>query len=218
MLNLLQASTLAILLLFSAQSQAIKCDESVKNKPQSTNRIIDQLVAMAEKSNESFSFNMNSGARVQAKLGHVLKDQLGRIIFMKWITPTEILDAKEVLKSVNEKGEIVKQDHIQHPHGFSTPIGQIVVNGLNRSLSAAKNEKDLQELGLVANQRAILQYVSGIKLDATYKGAVFSSNGKLQLLIFDDATMNLGHQVLYEKNWGVLDLLVAESLESVTGI
>jgi NAD(P)H-dependent FMN reductase len=190
----------------------------VTEKVKSEKDKINQLIAMAEKSSESFSFIMNSGARVQAKLGHVLKDKLGRIVFMKWITPTEILDTKGVLESVNEQGKIVKQDHVQHPHGFSSPIGQILVNGLHRSLSAAKNEKDLQELGLIPNQRAKLNYVSGVKLDAIYKGAVFSHDGKLQLLIFDDATMNLGKKVLYQKDWGILDLLVAESVESVRGI
>ncbi len=200
------------------QNRIEKAINHVTEKVKSEKDKINQLIAMAEKSNESLSFVMNSGARVQSKLGHVLKDKLGRIIFMKWTTPTEILDSKEVLKSVDEKGQVIKQDHVRHPHGFSTPVGQIVVNGLNRSLSTAKNEKDLQELGLIPNQRAKLQYVSGIKLDAIFKGAVFSSDGKLQLLIFDDATMNLGKKVLYEKDWGVLDLLVAESVESVRGI
>lgn len=200
------------------QNRIAKAISHVSEKVRSEKDKIAQLISMAEKSKESFSFVMNSGARVQAKLGHVLKDKSGRIIFMKWITPTEILDSKGILESVNEKGKVVKQDHVQHSHGFSTPVGQIVVNGLNRSLSAAKNEKDLQELGLVPNQRAKLNYVSGIKLDAIYKGAVFSHDGKLQLLIFDDATMNLGKKVLYEKDWGVLDLLVAESVESVRGI
>ncbi len=187
---------------------------SVKTKSDN----ITQLISMAEKIDESFSFNMNSGARVQAKLGHVLKDKSGRIIFMKWITPTKILDTKGVLESVNEKGIVVKQDHIRHRHGFSSPIGPIIVKGLHRNLSAAKNERDLQELGLIPNERAKLNYVSGVKLEALYKGAIFSHEGKLQLLIFDDATMNKGKKILYESGWGLLDLLVAESVESVQGI
>jgi|GEM_PF-3095463 phenylalanine-4-hydroxylase len=218
MFKISQALILIALISFSAQSQAIKCGVSVKNKPQATSPHVDQLISMAEKSDSSFSFTMNSGARVQAKLGHVVKDKLNRIIFMKWITPTEILDSKEVLKSVNEKGEIVKQDHVQHPHGFSSPIGQIVVDGRIRNLSSAKNKKDLQELGLVVNHRANLDYVSGFKLEAIFKGAVYSQDGKLQILLFDDATITHGKDVYYESNWGAFDLLVAEHVESVRGI
>jgi NAD(P)H-dependent FMN reductase len=152
--------------------------------------------------------SLNSGITVHGKLAEVFRDQEGNPFFLKWSGATELQSSSQQTLS--------GQGADRHPHGFSSPIGKVKTATTPASLSEAKSLSDLQsKFGLHIGVQSPLVFESEIQLSAKLVAAEFNSQGQLQLLTFENATMTYKDKTLYQPDWGAFDMLVGEHLKSV---
>lgn len=196
----------ALILFLSSLAEAVTCHRALQG---STVRRQQQVIDMLEivRGNRSvLSFQLNSGLQVKGALSEVRKSQQGQVIFLKWEGETEMLNRDRLIQG---------QGRDRHASGFSSPLGPIQTQGGLKRLSSVTSRESLSQFGLVMNEKAELKYESGILVRGVLKDAIFSVDGKLIMLTFDDATVIHNKDVLYDPSWGAFDLAVGESVESI---
>lgn len=99
-----------------------------------------------------------------------------------------------------------------HKDGFSSPVGK----WKNTDKAPENlNESDLITLGILNGDYAKIEFVSGIVVHGKLKSTLFSQNGNLMILSFEDCTVKDGDAVLFDPSWGTFDMAVGSSLPSV---
>lgn len=187
------------------EKSAMAIIQRVKDKKQGQSQR-NEMLQIVKGQNNVLTFQMNSGLQVRGQLIEVRADKSGKPYFLKWSGPTEMK---------NEGQTIDGQGVERHRTGFSTPIGTIQTSKGPKSLSNIKSMEQLATLGLVVDQRAVLKYTSGIVVEGVFKSAIFSSDGHLQLLTFEDTTATFKEEKLYKPSWGPFDLAVGENVDLI---
>jgi phenylalanine-4-hydroxylase len=99
-----------------------------------------------------------------------------------------------------------------HKDGFSSPVGKLKGHTMpleNLTLT------ELKYFGIEENKEASLSFDSGITVNGLVKN-ILSSNGKIQLITFDNCTVtNNEGKLLFDPSWGVYDMAVGEKIVSV---
>lgn len=121
------------------------------------------------------------------------KDQVtNQVIYLQFNGPTQIsFDNKQI--------EGHGKDY--HSAGYGTPVGPIK----NFNLENLK-------IGTETN----LHYESGVKVKGTLK-SILRLSDKAIILSFDAATCEYNGQVLFQPDWGVYDVVLAQQVSSVFG-
>lgn len=109
--------------------------------------------------------------------------------------------------------EIEGQGIRRHPHGYSTPLGNLRLHP--RSL-AQFTQADLDNLGLKTGERSRLQFESGVMVEGRLKDCKFH-NGRLILMSWVDCKVSLGDKLLFDPSWGEYDMIAGEKVVSVFG-
>jgi len=172
------------------------------DKDEQVNKFLD----IAKVTPTSLTFKLNSGVEVRGKLNSIRRDDFGRPIYLAWKGATELRE-----NGISIPGQGVGR----HGEGFSTPVGPIKTAGGTKTLSSFKSLDELASIGLKADEVSELVFESGVKVNGIFKGATFSANGALQLLTFDQVTVTLGKEVMYQPSWGVFDLAVGEKVVGI---
>ena len=99
-----------------------------------------------------------------------------------------------------------------HAHGFSSPLG--LVEGRQDCLSWA-SDQELMAMGLHIDKPAELKFRSGVLVKGILKGKNRTPRGELCLLTFENCTVTYNDKILFDPDWGVFDMAVGTSIESV---
>ena len=105
--------------------------------------------------------------------------------------------------------ELDGQGVAQHPHGFSSPLGNWeAFPGQNPAkLTAA----DLDKAGLKEGQRCELKFANGFHVTGKLLAREFSDD-LLVVLKWDDCSITRGGKTYYEPEWGNCDMLVSDGV------
>ncbi len=98
-----------------------------------------------------------------------------------------------------------------HSDGFSSPVG--LLKG-NATPLEDMSDGDLGSAGVTTGKKATLEFESGV----TVKGRVeriLRHEGKVVLITFTDCSVNRGSEALFKPEWGVYDMAVGRTIESV---
>lgn len=108
--------------------------------------------------------------------------------------------------------EIEGHGKATHSHGFSSPVGRL--KNLNKALEDF-SDSELAELGIVKENRASLNFESGIRVEGIVKSIV-RQNSKIILISFVDCKVrDPKDEVFFEPEWGTYDMAVGEKIISV---
>lgn len=152
-------------------------------------------------------------AQISGQLEKYFLDADGNISFVKFSGPTQI--------AIHEK-ELLGHGKDYHQHGFSSPLGKI--KGIAKN-PAELTDQEWSSLGLEFGKEITLEYESGFKVQGIYLGrlmhetsANFSKNiknNKTLILKFKNATATYNHEVLFQPEWGLYDVILGENVTSV---
>lgn len=96
-----------------------------------------------------------------------------------------------------------------HQEGFGMPVGNLNDGSPVVGLSQAQWEARGVKLG----ERASLEYASGVQVQGVVK-SFFTDGEEVLLIAFDDCTVRLGEETLFDPEWGVYDLALASAVVS----
>jgi len=99
-----------------------------------------------------------------------------------------------------------------HVDGFSSPVGKL--KGIEKPLEE-HNLIELELLGLMEGQRAVLTFESGIEVSGLVK-QILIRESKLILIAFEDCTVKESNgNILFKPEWGTYDMAIGEKIVSV---
>ncbi|NDD92419.1 aromatic amino acid hydroxylase, partial [bacterium] len=142
---------------------------------------------------------LDSGVQIGGKLIEVLTDSLGNPGYLRYEGPSQL---------AHENVEIENQGPRHHPHGFGTPVGQIVWRGSLRNPSSLSDS----ELAEVSE----MQFESNVLVRGKISGTV-RREGRVVIITWENCTVSLGDKILFEPNWGVYDMACGARVASVFG-
>ncbi|MDX8343620.1 aromatic amino acid hydroxylase [Rossellomorea sp. YZS02] len=159
-----------------------------------------KAIEKAIRSNQIAHIEFNSGLQVTGVFKEVMKDELGKAIYVKTIGPT-------ALSAQNE--QLVHHGTDRHADGFGAPIG--VLQG-GTSLEY-KTEADLKKLGIEVNKLMQITFESGIEVSGHVTDMVFH-HGHIILLTIDECLVTYRDRVLFHPTWGAFDLAIGSEIVS----
>lgn len=142
---------------------------------------------------------LDSGLQIGGKLIEILFDQQEIPFYLRYEGPCQLA----VFDS-----EISNQGPEQHPHGFGTPLGNIIWQGASRNPSTLKG---FELIGL--NE---LLFESGVKIKGSIRSS-FREGDTLLILSWENCTVTKGDRKLFEPAWGVFDMACGTQVCSVFG-
>ena len=100
------------------------------------------------------------------------------------------------------------KDH--HSHGFSSPVGR-----LKNSSSPLEtlSDGDLKAIGVVAGEKMILEFESGVIVDGMLEH-IIRKDGKILVMSFSDCRVTFRDRLLFNPDWGTYDMAVGEKIVS----
>lgn len=150
------------------------------------------------------TIQLNSGLQVSGILADFWVDQNNQPIFFKMTGATQL---------ATQYQELVGHGISRHPDGFSSPIGYLKNN--QRCLSTF-NRSELASLGLKPEKCIKLTFANGVTVEGRFLAPTFVKE-HLILLTFDNCTVKLGDQTLFEPSWGEFDMAVGSQVPCVFG-
>jgi len=145
----------------------------------------------------------SSGLQVSGTFASFLKDENNNPVFIKTTGASAL--------AINNK-QISGHGKDYHRDGFSSPVGK-----LKGHVTLLENltVPELNYFGIEEGKEATLDFESGITVNGLVK-KIFSSNGKTQLITFDNCTVKDECGVLlFDPSWGIYDMAVGENITSV---
>jgi len=145
----------------------------------------------------------SSGLQVTGTFTEFQNDENGEPIFIKTVGPSALsMDSRQL----HGHGK----DH--HRDGFSSPVGKLKDHAMpleNLSL------EELNYFGIETGKQTSLTFDSGITVTGLVKN-ILSSNGKTQLITFDERTIkDKDGKLLFDPSWGIYDMAVGAKIVSV---
>lgn len=143
----------------------------------------------------------SSGLQVTGTIASLIKDANGEAVYMKTEGPTALCTNDQQL------AEHTKDVHF---HGFGTPIGLLEDDIALEDCT----EEALHTLGIMQGSSASLRFKSGVHVTGIVTN-ITKQGGKIILISFENCTVTLNDQTLFESSWGAFDMAVGASITSV---
>ncbi|MGG3564963.1 aromatic amino acid hydroxylase [Neobacillus rhizosphaerae] len=143
----------------------------------------------------------SSGLQVTGTLADVLINDKTEAVYFKTKGPTALACNNQQLAGHGKE---------THRKGFGTPIGRLKGNIILEHCSMAQ----LKDLGIEVDKKVQLSFESGVLVEGTVKGILFSDT-KPVIISFKDCQVAYKDQVLFEPAWGTFDMAVGASIDSV---
>ncbi|HEX4888387.1 MAG TPA: aromatic amino acid hydroxylase [Luteibaculaceae bacterium] len=156
----------------------------------------------ARNSGHHATVELSSGIQVGGVVDRVWQDDQGEAIYFATAGPTQLCF---------ENQELDGQGKIQHAHGFSSPLGRLEKS--DRPLEHMSIEQ-LAELGIIEGNHCELRFSSGIALSGILTQITTLPNGLKGILTFDQCTVRLGNQILFDPSWGIYDMVLGAQVAS----
>lgn len=139
----------------------------------------------------------SSGLQLSGVISEMLKDDEGRIAYIKTGGPSVLSYADQTLPGHGSR---------YHHHGYGSPVGKIVSHP--EGLAGIEHQEGKQ---------LTLLYSAGFKVEGLLKGTLLK-DGKPILLTFLDCTVRDAQgRILFSPDWGVYDMAVGDEIVSVFG-
>ncbi|MFK8137939.1 MAG: aromatic amino acid hydroxylase [Bdellovibrionales bacterium] len=128
----------------------------------------------------------------------------GLVSYLHFTGPTQLAE--------NNK-EIPGQGPLYHKEGFGTPLGKI--ESYDKGLDHFSFD-ELEKEGLLEGNSVKIKYQSGVLIEGRLiKITRFS--GLNQIFSFEDCTVSLGSEVLFDPSWGTFDMACSTEAAEVFG-
>lgn len=108
--------------------------------------------------------------------------------------------------------EIENHGPATHSQGFGTPIGTLANGRSPATLRAEDLKKTSEESGAVT-----LRFSSGVEVTGRCIGGLTKGQDQTVLLRFENCTVRMGKQILFQPEWGVFDMACGTQVVSVFG-
>ena len=164
---------------------------------------------LAELANVACIVETSSGLQISGKPGASRKNTAEDINYLVFEGPTSLAYA-----GIQLEGQGVKR----HPHGFSSPIGELAGEKPHLSNLSHLSTEQLIELGIEPDKTVTLNFISGILV----RGFLVEINKRTDtniLLTFCDCTVtDADNHVLFDPSWGFYDMAVGAWIHSVRSV
>ncbi len=161
-------------------------------------------LSTAQKSGTVTTVAWDSGVAVSGILDSYQVDK-ARVVYARWRGPVQVCAGDK---------ELPGQGRVQHPQGFSSPIG--AWQGVAKRPDTL-SDSELSALGISQGKRCELIFVSGVQVSGVVDHWVRSHTGALLLLSWREAEVVWKGAQLFHPDWGDFDMLVGSVAESVYG-
>jgi phenylalanine-4-hydroxylase len=139
----------------------------------------------------------SSGLQLSGVISEMLKDDEGRIAYIKTGGPSVLSYADQTLPGHGSG---------YHHHGYGSPVGKIV-----------SHPEGFANIEHHEGERLKLAFSSGVQVYGILKGTLLK-DGKPILLTFHDCTVRDAQgRILFSPDWGVYDMAVGDEIVSVFG-
>ncbi|MFK8048715.1 MAG: aromatic amino acid hydroxylase [Halioglobus sp.] len=147
----------------------------------------------------------DSGVQLSGVFSELLCDAVGNPTYLRTVGPTQL-----AWKGI----EIPGQGIDQHPEGFGSPIGKL--KDFNRCLSEYTFD-ELKAHSIEIGKNVQLEFLSGVTVTGELR-AIHRHEHKNLLLSFEQCSVtDLQGRILFEPSWGVYDMTVGATIDSVFG-
>lgn len=147
----------------------------------------------------------SSGLQVSGLISRVHCDAMGNLIYVHTRGATQLSFADQQLPNHSTEA---------HAQGFGSPVGH--VSGFKRCLSDYSVD-ELRFVGLNIGERVSLEFVSGISLQGRLVDIIRRQQKNVLLSFADCCVQNDVGEVLFDPKWGVFDMAVGATVDSVFG-
>ncbi len=147
----------------------------------------------------------NSGLQVSGRISNVISDAVGNAIYLQTDGPSQL---------AYQNTQLVGHGIEHHEHGFGSPVGKL--RTMERCLSAYTVD-ELKRHGIDLGKKVTLNFLSGIKVVGQLTN-ILRRDQKNILFTFEQCTVrDVNDTVLFDPSWGVFDMAVGTSIDSVAG-
>jgi phenylalanine-4-hydroxylase len=146
-----------------------------------------------------------SGLQVSGLISEARCDVMGNLIYVSTRGPTQLSFADQQLPNHSAK---------VHAQGFSSPVGH--VSDFKRCLSDYSID-ELRAVGISLGEMVSIEFVSGISLQGRLVDITRRQQKNVLLSFSDCRVQNEAGEALFEPEWGVFDMAVGATIDSVAG-
>ena len=148
---------------------------------------------------------LNSGIQCSGQIVEAITNTTNEVIYIRLQGPSQL--------SYKDQ-ELLGHDKGYHAHGFGTPVGKLKL----RPTECPSNfsEQDWKNIGVIAGQKATLEFTSGVVVTGVVKGLLIK-DGKNLLLSLENASALYQERVLFAPEWGTFDMALGSTVTSVFG-
>ena len=147
----------------------------------------------------------DSGMQVSGVFSELLCDAVGNATYLRTSSPTQL---------AWRDNEVYGQGAEHHPDGFGSPIG--LLKDFSRCLSEYTFD-ELKAHNITIGEPVQLEFLSGITVCGHLK-KIHRQEHRNLILTFEDCTVaDLAGRILFDPAWGVYDMAVGASIDSVYG-
>jgi phenylalanine-4-hydroxylase len=148
---------------------------------------------------------LNSGIQIAGKISRIITDAVGNAIYMNTQGPTQL---------AYQNSELSGHGIDVHASGFGSPIGR--VRAIENSLSKYTVD-ELKRHGIEIDQTVTLNFLSGITVSGELKQIVRRDQKNILFSFIDCTVTDLEGDILFNPEWGSYDMVVGDSVVSVSG-
>ena len=148
---------------------------------------------------------LNSGVEVSGQFSEAITDAAGNLAYIKTIGSTQL----------SYKGrELPNQGIEHHPHGFGSPVGRLQT--FERCLSSYTID-ELKQRDIEVGKPVCLEFLSGVKVQGSLTH-ITRQDQKNLIFTFEQCTVTgWDGEILFDPDWGVYDMTIGDSVDSVYG-
>ncbi len=148
------------------------------------------------------TIELSSGLQVSGVFSRNYTNANGDVIYFGTGTPTQLACCSKQLEGHSKE---------YHVHGFSSPVGKLM--GSTKALEEF-SETELANAGIEMSKKVQLQFESGVEVSGTVEGFTRASKGKIILITFNNCTVTLNGETLFQPEWGTYDMAVGDVVTS----
>lgn len=147
---------------------------------------------------------LDSGLQISGVLADIKTDAADAPIYLRWAGAVQLAEAD---RQLDRHGVEV------HALGFGSPVGPI------RGMSVgpgALSPHELRMHGFVGSAPGRIEFESGVVVEGRLTRSIRGGSATL-VLTFEDCTVTLGDEILFQPDWGTFDMACGTSVPSVFG-
>ncbi|WP_413576066.1 aromatic amino acid hydroxylase [Bdellovibrio sp. HCB290] len=148
---------------------------------------------------------LSSGIQISGQIIEAITDSTKEVAYLRLQGPSQL--------SFKDK-QLPGHDKSYHLHGFGTPVGYLKSYPQKDPSDLTRSE--WSDIGVELGRQCRLEFASGVQVTGTVKNMTVV-DGKTILLSMTDAKAEYQGRVLFDPTWGMYDMALGSSVDSVFG-